>query len=230
MQPYLFPYIGYFQLIEKSNIFVYYDDVFYIKRGWINKNVLSNRGTKARFTLPVVQPSQNTLICDIKSHVSRIWLSKFEKSLWHFYKDAKHYSKISDIILTVFGAFLEKNDITIADISIASVKTVCEYIGIEKEFIISSELSVPDAQNKSDRLILICKKLNSNHINMIGGSILYDRNYFRRSGIDLVFLKPKLTPYYQGDFEFLPGLSVIDLMMHLDRQQIQQMVTGGILT
>ena len=65
---------------------------------------------------------------------------------------------------------------------------------------------------------------------MIGGSLLYDKNYFRKSGIDLLFLRPKLNNYYQGDFAFLPGLSVIDLMMHLDREQIRHMVTDGFIT
>lgn len=231
MQPYLFPYIGYFQLIEKSSTFVYYDDVSYIKKGWINKNTLSNRGKKTRLTLPVNKSSQNNLICNIKCHVSHFWFSKLEKTLWHFYKDAPNYSKVSELTLTVFSSFLDREDSFIADISIASIKIVCEYIGLERKFLKSSELTVSDTKNKSDRLILICKKTRINkYINMIGGSVLYDKHYFKKSGIDLVFLKPQLNPYYQGDFDFVPSLSVIDSMMHLDREHIQHMVADGIIT
>ena len=231
MQPYLFPYIGYFQLIEKSEIFVFYDNACYIKRGWINRNSLSNYGTSSRFTLPVIKSSQNTMICNIKCHVSDLWLSKLEKTLWHFYRGAKYFRKASDLTITVFSDFIDKTNISIADISIASVKSVCEYIGLEKKFIKSSELSISNAQDKSDSLILICKRTSSSqYINMIGGSVLYDKNYFKKSGINLVFLRPTLIPYHQGDYEFLPGLSVIDLLMHLDPQNIHQMATEGTIT
>ena len=231
MQPYLFPYIGYFQLIEKSEIFVFYDNASYIKSGWINRNLLANHGTKSRFTLPVLNSSSNTMICNIKCHVSDLWLSKLERTLWHFYRGAKHFRKASELTITVFSDFIDRTNTSIADISTASVKSVCEYIGLEKKFIKSSELSISNTKDKSDSLILICKTTSSSqYINMIGGSALYDKNYFKKSGINLVFLRPTLNPYYQGDYEFLPGLSVIDLLMHLDPQNIRQMVTEGAIT
>ena len=217
-----------FSINRKAEIFVFYDNTSYTKRGWINRNLLSNRGTKSRFTLPVLESSQNTMICNIKCHVSDHWLSKLEKTLWHFYSGAKYFRKASDLTITVFSDFIDRTNVSISDISIASVKSVCEYVGLEKKFIKSSQLSSSNTKNKSDSLIQICKRTGSSqYINMIGGSVLYDKNYFKESGVNLFFLRPTLKSYYQGDYEFLPCLSVIDLLMHLDPQDIHHMVSEG---
>jgi len=103
MQPYFFPYIGYFQLVAAVNKFVIYDDVNFIKRGWINRNnVLINKKSNL-FTVPLIKASQNTLINDTKINLKfyNIWKVKFLRSLEQSYKKAPYFTEVYNLIKNV---------------------------------------------------------------------------------------------------------------------------------
>lgn len=223
MQPYTFPYIGYFQLIQAVDIFVFYDDVNFIKRGWINRNKIGKQNQI--FTIPLYKASQNKKIQDIEIHKEKysFWKKKFLKTIYHEYSQAQFF----DDIYSQLEYFVNFSFENISVLAQSSIKLCCEYLGLEKKFYISSSLPVSPNLARSDRLIDITKHFNSNrYINSVGGKDLYKKSYFHDRGIDLYFLHPQLLAYTQSNTSNSnPYLSIIDVMMHNKKDDIQEMLS-----
>ncbi|MCC6383987.1 MAG: WbqC family protein [Bacteroidia bacterium] len=222
MQPYFFPYIGYFQLINAVDGFVFYDDVNYIKRGWINRNrILINQ--KAQYvTIPVKDSSQNRLIYETEVIADRKVISKILKSIELAYKKAPFFIEVFEIISTV----LNKNYKTISTLAIESIECWSDYLEIKTDFFVSSEnFSESSGMEKTQRLIAICTQLNAyTYLNSIGGVQLYSRADFARHGIELSFLKTNDISYKQFDNNFVTGLSIIDVLMFNKKEKVKTML------
>ncbi len=211
MQPYIFPYLGYFQLIQSSDKFVFYDDVNFIKKGWINRNRILLNSKENLFTIPLKKVSQNKLINEIELGIDDKWVKSFFKTLEYAYNKAPYYDKVSLLVNKV----LSSDSRSIADLTITSILAVCEYLSLDKEFYISS-LAFPDTKglSKEKRLIEITKKLGSkNYINSAGGVDLYKKTDFKEEGVNLNFIENDLISYKQFNAPFINGLSIIDVLM-----------------
>lgn len=224
MQPYIFPYVGYFQLIYASDKFVFYDDVDFIKGGWINRNKLLVNGKENLFTIPLKKPSSFKLINEIDLHpeLYNKWRKKIKRTLEQSYSKAPYYEDVIPIIYKV----LDDENGKISDLAIKSILSICEYLNIDRYFYISSEkFSNLKEINRSDRLIEMAKNLNTEeYINMEGGKHLYDKNYFSENFIQLKFLKPKFKKYDQGSEEFFSGLSIIDILMFNNKESSREII------
>lgn len=213
MQPYLFPYVGYFHLIESSDLFVFYDDVNYIKRGWINRNYILVQGCRHRFSVPVAHGSQNLLIKDTIHAYDNRWVSKFRATLESAYRKAPFREDVIDLVMSTFASAGP----SIADLAISSILAVCDYINRPFEYERSSICS-PESRgmDKADRLIRITKELGYRaYVNAAGGEKLYDEPYFEERGVRLDFLQSDPVTYSQGGGEdFAPGLSILDVLMY----------------
>lgn len=224
IQPYIFPFIGYFQLIKAVDKFVFYDDVNYIKSGWINRNKILVSGKDLLFTIPIRSISQNRMInkTEISSRQFEIWNKKFLKSLINSYAKAPHYDEVMSIIQIVFNE--EQNNIS--SLAINSVRKACEYLHIGTKFELSSDnYSDTQGMGKTGRLIDICKKNNSTeYLNPIGGREIYKKKEFAEKGIDLKFLVSSQIEYNQSENVFIPNLSIIDVMMFNSVDKIQWML------
>ncbi len=222
MQPYVFPYLGYFQLINAVDEFVFYDDVNFIKRGWINRNRILYGNDFKLITFPCQKISQNKYIKDIKIDLKAKEYLKLRETINYTYKNAPFYSEVLGIINDVFDSHINN----ISELAIKSVKKTSEYIGLKKMFSVSSN-SFSEYQNylKEERLIKICKKSKSKiYINPIGGRDLYTKQDFKKEGINLYFLKPSLPEYKQFNHPFVSGLSIIDIMMFNSPEEIRSML------
>lgn len=214
MQPYIFPYLGYFHLIKASDLFVFYDDVNYINRGWINRNKILLNGKEFMFTVPLSKASQNKLINQILLANNDKWKEDFYKKITHAYKKAPYFSIIIDLIKSVFSSELN----TISDLAIKSIISVCDYLGMSFKYTKSS-LCSPDtvAMPREKRLIEISKHQGYKmYINSIGGQALYTKDYFQSNGIELKFIISDSLEYNQFANNFIPNLSIIDVMMFND--------------
>lgn len=217
MQPYVFPYIGYFHLIEASSMFIFYDDVNYIKRGWINRNRILYNGGAHLFTIPVSKASQNKLICETSPAIDKRWKDKFYKQITHTYRKAPFFTNVFELISSLF----EKHFANIADLAIESIVSVYEYLSISVNYTRSSICS-PHTKGlcKADRLIQITKELGyRRYLNAQGGMSLYERDYFLSQGVILSFLKSKPISYGQYSKDFIPWLSIIDVLMFNDKER-----------
>jgi hypothetical protein len=223
MQPYIFPYIGYFQLINSVDKFVFYDDVNFIKGGWINRNRICVNKIEFMYTIPLKAPSPNVLIKDI--YLSEVvyykWLSKFYRTLVDSYKKSNNFLVVFELVKNVLEVDLTKN-YSISDLAINSIIKVSEYLELDTTFYRSSMLTNKSkGLERSDRIIQITNELSSNtYINAEGGKHLYDKEYFKSNGIDLIFLKAHALQYPQFSNLFIPFLSIIDILMHNDKSDI----------
>lgn len=212
MQPYIFPYIGYFQLVSTVDVFVFYDDVNFIKKGWINRNNILVNGKSNLFTVPLLKASQNNTIKDtlINSENFIDWKNKFAQTIVLNYKKAPFFSQVHNIIMDV----IDQEHKSISDMAVKSIVAISKYLGFKTEFHLASERYHNQSLNRQDRLIDICKKESADHyINALGGQELYDKEDFLKSGVKLDFLKPLEISYKQFNSEFVPWLSILDILM-----------------
>lgn len=224
VQPYFFPYIGYFQLINSVDTFVFYDDVNFIKKGWIHRNRILNDGSDLLFTIPLKKASQNKLINEIEINIDENWKSTFFNCIMHNYKRAPHFNEVNNILESVLSSNCE----SISELAINSVMQTCAYLEIDTELIISSEMFGDNKlMRRDDRLIDITKRLNGKaYLNPQNGKSLYSKPYFKENEIDLFFILPELKEYTQFKHPFVAGLSIIDLMMFNSKETIQYYLTN----
>ncbi|MCB2295338.1 WbqC family protein [Clostridium algoriphilum] len=223
MQPYLFPYLGYLQLINAVDKFVIYDDVQYIKRGWINRNnVLVNKKPHL-FTFSVVKDEQTKAINE-RYYCSKTFnteIQKFYNMLTMSYKKAIYFDEVFKLINTIF----EYNELNVAKFDFNALKCICNYIGIDTEFIASSEIPQNNILKGQDKILEINKILKSSqYINPIGGTELYCNDTFEKNNIKLNFIKTLNIEYKQFNNDFIPNLSIIDILMFNSKEEIKQLL------
>lgn len=220
MQPYLFPYFGYYQLVNLVDKFVFYDDVTYIKGGYINRNSILINGAPLRFTLPVLSASSNKKINELFfSNETRKILYTIQQS----YSKAPFFKQIYPLIEAVLCS--EERNVSL--LCAQSIKTVFNYLGVDKKYYSSSDISFDRSKSPAEKLIDMAGLLNCNHyINPIGGVELYDKEFFENKNVKLSFINMLNVNYVQGltsCSEFFPNLSMIDVLMWNDVAQIKKM-------
>jgi hypothetical protein len=221
MQPYLFPYIGYFSLISKVDKFVFLDDVNYIKRGWINRNRLIFSGQVSYFTIPLESASQNNLIYEIKIHQNNFWQKKLKKTLFESYKKAPFYKNVS----ALFEEVLFTEEQSLSEVAKTSIIATTQYLGIPHNFVLSSSLYKNTSILGQDRILDICLKESAEkYWNLPGGRELYSLEKFKQNKIALEFVEPNFIAYPQFSKDFNPGLSIIDVMMHNSIDDVRSML------
>jgi hypothetical protein len=231
MQPYLFPYLGYFQLVSAVDMFVFYDDAPYPKRGWVNRNRLMIGGREYRFTLPLSDASQFTPINQIEIDDVNFarWRSRFLRTLQQGYAHAPQ----RDVVLGLVADALRPASRGMAELPERSVSVCAEYLGIQTPRFVSSR-DFPAAGGPvrgTDRVIAVCHAASATHyVNAPGGRALYDAALFLAVGITLQFLEPTLTEYPQPVPAFVPRLSILDVLMSLDREAASEAAHGGRVT
>ena len=212
MQPYLFPYLGYFQLIKNVDKFVFFDNVNFKKKGWINRNFLRNNQGSMMFSMSVKKTSQNKLINQL--HISDIsaFENALQKKISHNYSKSNYYQYVRDILFDIFRKF---DGNTVSDFNIFSTTRLANELGISTQFVISSNLVFDLNGNGQEKILSICKAIGAdNYLNLPGGVNLYDNQKFTKNEIKLGFLDVDLYPYEQGYKDFIPGLSIIDYLCH----------------
>ena len=222
MQPYLFPYVGYFQLVAAVDRFVFYDDVNYIKNGWVNRNrILLDSGVRY-ITVPLAGASPSLKINEVVVQPRERWLRKVLESIRHAYSRAPHYAGVSELIGDVLGS----TAVGISTLAARSVMEIARYLDIDTDFVPSS-VPYANSELKGVRRVLdICAKEHTDtYVNLPGGRALYEQRDFAHAGIDLEFIEPDLRPYPQNDCTFQPGLSIIDVLMFNSADQVRMMLT-----
>lgn len=211
MQPYLFPYIGYFHLIMSSDVFVIYDDVNFIKQGYINRNNILVGGVSQRFTVPVQNGSSNALIKDVLFQQN---VRKVLAAIQQAYSKAPFINEVLPIVEDVLN--YKKRDVP--SLCEYSYKRIFEYLGLEKKILLSSSLDYDREQSADKKLVAMCQLLKaSTYINSPGGRELYSSEMFKPHGVELQFIQSKIEEYPQlGTNEFIPYLSIIDVLMNCD--------------
>jgi hypothetical protein len=223
MQPYFLPYIGYFQLINAVDQFVIYDDVAYIKNGWINRNRYLLNGQAKYFTLSLdnassFKPINQTYILDDEKQRAK---EKALKTLLMAYSKASFFRSVHELIEEI----ILNPDNNIATYNEFSIRKVCAFLNINTRIFVSSKIEKRPNLKAQDKVIDICKNLQASvYINAIGGKSLYSQDFFGRNGIELKFLRSKSEKIIYNQFgdTFLPGLSIVDILMFNSSQEVHK--------
>ena len=222
MQPYIFPYLGYWQLMKAVDIFVVFDDVNFIKKGFIHRNSILVSGQKSLFTLPLQKASQNKKINEIALSETENWREKFLRSIFLAYKKAPMFDEVYTLIERIIN-HSEKN---LAGFLENQLKEVNDFLGINT--VLMSSVNYGNQELKGQHRILdICEKESACHyINPIGGQELYDHESFSKRNVSLSFLKTAPFEYKQFKNEFVPWLSMIDILMFNDKEAVHRALDG----
>lgn len=218
MQPYFLPYIGYFQLMNAVDIFVFYDDVTFIKQGWINRNRILLHGKDFLFTLELKGASSFKKINTIEVGNKR---SKLLKTFRIAYKKAPFFNNIEPLLCSIF----ESTQCNLSQYIIDSHKLITNYLEINTKFLTSSETEKNNLLKGKDKVLELCANLGANsYINSSGGRGLYSKVDFAKANIKLSFLRSQNIGYKQFTNDFIPGLSIIDVMMFNSVETIREML------
>lgn len=222
MQPYFFPYIGYFQLIGAVDKFIFYDDVNYIKSGWINRNRISLGENIRYITVPLAGASSFKKINETRISSDDKWTKNILSSIDQCYKRAKFYTPVCKIIEEVI---CEKNE-NIADLSRHSIVAVLNYLNMPMSFVGSSSVYKNEEKKGVDRVLDICRIEGADEYwNLPGGRNLYSADLFSKNKINLMFMSVSINSYPQIGTNFVGGLSIIDVLMHNKPSTVLDMIS-----
>ena len=222
MQPYFFPYIGYFQLINSVDEFIIYDNIQYTKKGWINRNRILVNGSDKLITLPIKKDSDYLDV--VQRELASSWKSDRQKMLnlikvaylkAPFYKQA--YELIEQCLATA--------DYNLFDFIYNSLQKVNDYIGITTPMIKSSTINIDHTLKSEQKVMALCKESGAAvYINAIGGGHLYDKDRFKQQGLELNFIKSNPIKYTQFNNEFVSWLSIVNVLMFNSPIRIKEFV------
>lgn len=216
MQPYFFPYLGYYQLAHAVDTFIFMSDANFITRGYVNRNSILLNKVPHRFTLPVIDASQNR---EIREHFYAPGRDAFLALINQAYKNAPNFESIRQLIQDC----LQQDNV--AAVNAMSVKNVFAYLGVAKNWGESCEITSKAGLKGESWIQELCKRSGAtDYVNAPGGRDLYDSTSFAKQGINLMFLEPSLPAYEQYAGQFHPGLSMIDILMWNTPDCVSEMI------
>jgi hypothetical protein len=222
MQPYFFPYIGYFQLINAVDRFVIYDNIKFSKKGWVKHNRILNGNEASLISVSIKRASDYFMIGDIK--ISENYdHNKLLRRIYNAYRNAPYF----DRTYTFLNKVLPPSSKSLFSYLNATLQETCKYLGIKTPFMISSNIQIDHTLRSQSKVIALCEALDAReYINLSGGEELYQSNDFRQRGIELKFLLPNNIFYDQFKDRFMPNLSIIDVMMFNSQEMIRHMLNN----
>ena len=221
MQPYFFPYIGYFQLISASDLFVLHDDVQYITGGWVNRNRILLNGEDRMITFPV-QKAAHSMPINERSYVGdNKGLRRFVNQIKQAYAKAPDYQQV----FPLFEELLTYHDRNVARFNENLIRRICDFVGITTRIVNSSGLDKDNSLKGQDRVLDICQRVGAtDYTNPVGGVGLYHQAAFEARGITLRFLSAQDERYPQLGGQWIPFLSIIDVLMFNSRAEVQRLL------
>ncbi|ULQ52437.1 WbqC family protein [Flavihumibacter fluvii] len=221
MQPYFFPYIGYFQLISAVDKFIFLDDVAFIKKGWINRNKINLHGKEYLFSIPLKHLSQNKTIAETEISYDHEWIEKLTSNIRLAYMHSPFFEPVFNMICSLLAERPEK----INWLAQQSIKATCNYLTLDSRMSCSTEMNLDNSLKGEARIIEICLKEGATaYLNLPGGKSLYKKAAFAERGIELLFLDPMDITYPQKSQAFIRGLSMIDVLMNNSPGDVKQLL------
>lgn len=223
MQPYFFPYIGYFQLIGAVDMFIVYDNIKYTKKGWINRNRLLQDGKDVMFSLPLKGGSDDLNVCE-RELAANFRRDKLLNQFREAYRRAPYFGATFPLIEQI----VQHTDQNLFRFLHHSIVKTCQHLGIATEIRISSDIDIDHALKSEDKVLALCSAVGADtYVNAIGGMGLYSREGFRDEGVDLKFLQSRPFEYEQFGDSFVPWLSMIDVLMFNPRERALAAIATG---
>lgn len=220
MQPYFLPYIGYFQLIASADLFIVYDNIKYTKKGWINRNRMTQNGRDVLFSLPLKRDSDSLSVCD-REIAAEFDSDKLLRQFSSAYRGAPYVNQTLPLIEEI----IKHADKNLFQFVHHSIVRVCSHLGIKTPIKKSSEIHINHELKNQDKVLALCSEVGATtYINSIGGIELYSAAAFHSNNIDLRFIRSRPFEYPQLGSGFVPWLSIVDVLMLNPLERIRQAI------
>ncbi|WP_039464752.1 WbqC family protein [Pectobacterium brasiliense] len=222
MQPYFFPYIGYFQLMAEVDVFVVYDNIKYTKKGWINRNRILLNGKDSTFSLPLKKDSD---FLDVKDRVLSETFNRDDliNKIRGAYRRAPYFKNVFPLLENIIN-YRDDNLFNYILYSLGSVK---EYLGLTCDIKVSSSINIDHSLKSQDKVLAFGNALGAkSYSNPPGGISLYSQEAFSLHGMTLNFIQPNNIIYKQFDEPFVAWLSIIDVMMFNSSDEVLHLITN----
>ncbi|QDV45123.1 WbqC-like protein family protein [Stieleria neptunia] len=223
MQPYFFPYVGYFHLLHAADALVLYDNLQYTKKGWINRNRMLLDGSDVMFSIPLRKASDYSTIeqREVSPDFDR---RKLLNRVRAAYQKAPNFTAAMGLFMTA----IEYPDSNLFRFIKHSIQLLCEHIGIQTSIIDSSSVPIDHSARGQDKVLAICHALGATtYVNAIGGAALYDHAEFNSQGLDLRFIQSENRSYQQFNHPFVAWLSILDVLMFNTTETVREWVENG---
>jgi len=223
MQPYFFPYVGYFQLIDAVDVFVVYDNIKYVKSGWINRNRLLRNGEPVTFSLPLKGASDHLDVRE-RELAAGFRADKLLNQIRGAYARAPQFAQVFPLLERIVRC----DETNLFGYLHRALSILCGALGLGAELRISSAIDIDHSLKKQDKVLALCRALGAaTYVNAIGGLELYSPEEFRREGVELKFVRSKPFEYRQLGAPFVPSLSIIDVLMFNPIEAVRAHISGS---
>ncbi|PKG54901.1 WbqC family protein [Halomonas sp. MES3-P3E] len=227
MQPYFFPYLGYFSLIKNVDLFITLDEVKYIRHGWVDRNrILHPEKGWQYIKIPVRKHSSEKKIRDVFINNDHDWKKRILGQIQHYKKKSPHYEAVNELVKDIFNDEFE----SIAELNNKSLRKVCDYLGIQTRINVFSDMELTIAEPKApgEWALNICAALPDSfpkqYWNPVDGRNLFDTVQYSSKKIEIKFFDFSIRPYPQSRHSFEERLSIIDVMMFNETEEIENML------
>lgn len=229
MQPYFFPYLGYFSLLNQSDEIILFDTPQFMRKGWIERNRIGKlTGGSVYIKVPLVKSDLNTPIMDMRIDSKSDWRNKILSQLDIYKKKAPFYKQVRSLVERA----IEPEFSSIVKLNENALKLACSYLNIDTKISVFSELDLKiETPKAADEWALnICEAMDVNqYVNASGGQSFFDVTKYNDKGVSIFFVDQPLYKYEQLCGEFEAGLSIIDVMMFNSPDDIKIMLAKGSL-
>lgn len=225
MQPYFFPYLGYFSLIEYSDEFILFDIPQYDRKGWMHRNrILSPNGKEIQYIRTATKKAPlKTPINQIYLDNQKNWKELILKQVEHYKRKAPFYINCVNLLKSILAYDYQK----LVDLNYSSIKEICSYLGIKKPIHIFSEMNLPikEVNHAGQWALEISKSYGADeYVNPPGGVGIFKKEEFKQASVNLTFLQNNLDEYHQLSNKFYSGLSIIDVLMYNSSEDTRKLI------
>ena len=224
MQPTYLPWLGYFDLVDRSDIFVFLDSVQFDKRSWQQRNRIKEPNGELMLTVPVLTKGKfDQKICDVVIDRSQKIEKKHFNSIRVNYKRSKYFETYIEELENIYNKKIDK----LSDLNTTLIRWLSSKLGVNTKFVYSSKLDA--SGSKTELLVNICKKVGADHYISPAGSKGYidQNNLFVKSGIKLLYQNYNHPTYNQLHGDFIPYMSVIDLLFNEGDKSLEVIKSGS---
>lgn len=223
MQPYFFPYVGYFQLIAAVDLFIVYDNIKYTKKGWINRNRMLQNGKDVTFSLPLKNASDHLDVCE-RELAPDFKREKLLNQIKGAYRGAPYFSQAFRLVEEI----LRCEDNNLFGFLHHSIVKTSEHLGITTQIKRSSDIAIDHGLKNQDKVLALCEAVGAaTYANAIGGMGLYSKEAFQEKSVDLKFIHSRPFEYAQFGDAFVPWMSIIDVMMFNPADTIRNCIANN---
>jgi len=225
LQPTYLPWLGYFEMIDASEVFVVFDHVQFVRKSWQHRNRIKTAAGECLLSIPTAKAARETAIADIEVATNPPnALADHWKTIKHAYQKAPFFKNYEEALEQVF----RRDYVLLEDANVAIIRVLCTLLGITSQFVFSSKLNLgEEPTGKTERVVNLCRRAGLTALyDALGAKVFLESAPFEKAAITVEFQNYVHPNYRQLFGEFLPNMSVIDLLFNEGDRSLSVLRSG----